>query len=39
MAHAVTSEPRETLRRLYRASEPNVLKPLLDRAALTHANG
>ena len=35
MADAVTSDPRETMAALYRASEPDVLKPLLDRAALT----
>ena len=35
MADAVTSDPRQTMRRLYRAAEPDVLKPLLERAALT----
>ena len=35
MATAVASNPRETMARLYRASEPDVLKPLLDRAALS----
>jgi RHH-type transcriptional regulator, proline utilization regulon repressor / proline dehydrogenase / delta 1-pyrroline-5-carboxylate dehydrogenase len=35
MPEAATSDPRETMRRLYRAAEPDVLKPLLARAALT----
>jgi RHH-type proline utilization regulon transcriptional repressor/proline dehydrogenase/delta 1-pyrroline-5-carboxylate dehydrogenase len=34
MSSAVASLPRETMARLHRASEPDVLKPLLDRAAL-----
>jgi RHH-type proline utilization regulon transcriptional repressor/proline dehydrogenase/delta 1-pyrroline-5-carboxylate dehydrogenase len=29
------TSPREEMKRLYRASEPEVLKPLLERAALT----
>lgn len=33
MTTAVTSEARDTMRKLYRAPEPDVLKPLLDRAA------
>ena len=33
MTTAVTSDARKTMRELYRASEPDVLKPLLDRAA------
>ncbi len=33
MTAAVTSTARETMVKLYRASEPDVLKPLLDRAA------
>ncbi len=33
MTVAVTSTARETMVKLYRASEPDVLKPLLDRAA------
>ncbi|WP_374944669.1 bifunctional proline dehydrogenase/L-glutamate gamma-semialdehyde dehydrogenase PutA [Sphingomonas sp.] len=36
MATAVASDPRSIMRALYRASEPDVLKPLLERAALTH---
>jgi len=35
MATAVTSNPRNSMAQLYRAPEPDVLKPLLDRAALT----
>nr|WP_026326097.1 L-glutamate gamma-semialdehyde dehydrogenase [Sphingomonas sp. Mn802worker] len=35
MSSAVASATRETMRRLHRASEPDVLKPLLQRAALT----
>ena len=35
MATASPSDPRQTMRRLYRASEPDVLKPLLARAATT----
>ncbi len=35
MSIAVTSLARETMRRLHRLSEPEVLKPLLDRAATT----
>jgi len=34
MSTAVTSHARDTMAKLYRASEPDVLKPLLDRAAL-----
>jgi len=34
MPAAVPSDPRETLASLYRASEPDVLKPLMERAAL-----
>ncbi len=34
MSTAVTSDARKSMAKLYRASEPNVLKPLLDRAAL-----
>ncbi|MDP1025821.1 L-glutamate gamma-semialdehyde dehydrogenase [Sphingomonas sp. KR1UV-12] len=33
MTTAVTSAARETMAKLYRAPEPDVLKPLLDRAA------
>ncbi|MFS0771683.1 L-glutamate gamma-semialdehyde dehydrogenase [Sphingomonas sp. 1P08PE] len=33
MTQAVTSAARETMAKLYRAPEPDVLKPLLDRAA------
>ena len=33
MTTAVTSDARKTMRELYRASEPDVLKPLLDHAA------
>jgi RHH-type proline utilization regulon transcriptional repressor/proline dehydrogenase/delta 1-pyrroline-5-carboxylate dehydrogenase len=33
MSSAVTSDARKTMSQLYRASEPDVLKPLLDRAA------
>ncbi len=33
MTTAVTSEARKTMNNLYRAPEPDVLKPLLDRAA------
>ncbi len=33
MTEAVTSCARETMAKLYRAPEPDVLKPLLDRAA------
>ena len=35
MPEAVASDPRETMATLYRASEPDVLKPLLARAATT----
>ncbi|MBW6521996.1 bifunctional proline dehydrogenase/L-glutamate gamma-semialdehyde dehydrogenase PutA [Sphingomonas sp. RHCKR47] len=35
MSSAVASASRESMRRLHRASEPDVLKPLLARAALT----
>ncbi|RZL56606.1 MAG: bifunctional proline dehydrogenase/L-glutamate gamma-semialdehyde dehydrogenase PutA [Sphingomonas sp.] len=35
MSSAVTSDARKTMAQLYRASEPDVLKPLLDRAATT----
>ncbi len=35
MTTAVTSSPRETMAKLHRASEPDVLKPLLERAALS----
>ncbi len=35
MTTAVTSEARKSMSRLYRAAEPDVLKPLLDRAATT----
>ena len=35
MASAVASDPRKTMAVLYRASEPDVLKPLLERAATT----
>ncbi len=35
MTTAVTSEARKSMARLYRAAEPDVLKPLLDRAATT----
>ncbi len=35
MSTAVTSSPRESMAALYRAPEPDVLKPLLDRAALS----
>jgi len=35
MATAVTSNPRNSMAKLYRAPEPDVLKPLLNRAALT----
>ena len=35
MSSAVASATRESMRRLHRASEPDVLKPLLERAALT----
>ena len=35
MSSAVASSARETMRRLHRASEPDVLKSLLQRAALT----
>ena len=35
MPEAVASDPRETMAALYRASEPDVLKPLLARAATT----
>ncbi len=35
MTTAVTSEARNSMARLYRAAEPDVLKPLLDRAATT----
>ncbi|KQR80952.1 bifunctional proline dehydrogenase/L-glutamate gamma-semialdehyde dehydrogenase PutA [Sphingomonas sp. Leaf343] len=35
MTTAVTSEARKSMVRLYRAAEPDVLKPLLDRAATT----
>ncbi len=34
MTTAVTSSAREDMAKLYRASEPDVLKPLLDRAAM-----
>ncbi len=34
MSTAVTSHARAIMSKLYRASEPDVLKPLLDRAAL-----
>ncbi len=34
MSTAVTSNARNIMAKLYRASEPDVLKPLLDRAAL-----
>ncbi|XJV91993.1 bifunctional proline dehydrogenase/L-glutamate gamma-semialdehyde dehydrogenase PutA [Sphingomonas albertensis] len=34
MSTAVTSNARDIMAKLYRASEPDVLKPLLDRAAL-----
>jgi len=34
MATAVASDPRASMAKLYRAPEPDVLKPLLDRAAL-----
>ncbi|MDE0879213.1 MAG: proline dehydrogenase family protein, partial [Sphingomonas bacterium] len=34
MSTAVASYARETMAKLHRASEPDVLKPLLDRAAL-----
>ncbi|MBP2512338.1 bifunctional proline dehydrogenase/L-glutamate gamma-semialdehyde dehydrogenase PutA [Sphingomonas sp. PvP018] len=34
MSTAVTSNARNTMAKLYRASEPDVLKPLLERAAL-----
>jgi len=34
MADAVTSNPRETMARLYRAPEPEVLKPLLAHARM-----
>ncbi len=34
MSTAVTSHARDIMAKLYRASEPDVLKPLLDRAAL-----
>lgn len=35
MATAVASDPRKTMAALYRAPEPDVLKPLLARAATT----
>ena len=35
MTTAVTSSPRETMAQLYRASEPDVLKPLLERALMS----
>lgn len=35
MATDVASNPRETMAKLHRASEPDVLKPLLERARLT----
>ena len=35
MATAVTSDPRETMKKLHRAAEPDVLKPLLERARLS----
>ena len=35
MSNAVPSDTRKTMAMLYRAAEPDVLKPLLDRAALT----
>ena len=35
MSNAVPSDARKSMATLYRAAEPNVLKPLLDRAALT----
>jgi len=34
MPAAVTSDPRQTMASLHRASEPDVLKPLLERARL-----
>ena len=34
MSTAVTSNARNTMAKLYRASEPDVLKPLLERAAV-----
>jgi len=34
MADAVPSNPRETMTRLYRAPEPEVLKPLIERARM-----
>lgn len=34
MATAVASDPRQTMRALHRAPEPEVLKPLLERARL-----
>ncbi len=34
MAQAVASDPRDTMAALYRAAEPDVLKPLLERARL-----
>jgi len=34
MADAVTSNPRATMARLYRAPEPDVLKPLIERARM-----
>ena len=33
MTSAVTADARKTMKSLYRAPEPDVLKPLLDRAA------
>jgi RHH-type proline utilization regulon transcriptional repressor/proline dehydrogenase/delta 1-pyrroline-5-carboxylate dehydrogenase len=35
MTSAVTADARKTMKSLYRAPEPDVLKPLLDRAAAT----
>ncbi len=35
MPTAVASPPRETMKKLHRASEPDVLKPLLERARLS----
>ena len=35
MTTAVTSSPREIMAQLYRASEPDVLKPLLERASMS----
>ncbi|WP_267382499.1 MULTISPECIES: bifunctional proline dehydrogenase/L-glutamate gamma-semialdehyde dehydrogenase PutA [unclassified Sphingomonas] len=34
MATSLVSDPRKTMASLYRAAEPDVLKPLLERAAL-----